>query len=223
MKRIALIAPAALLALGMAAPSALLQPETQLFQSTQPAVTATRPAPASTPTPPPAPQPTGTPLPQIPTAVPGAAGVTTVSHGFFPGGDLRLAVAFPGPVQALLENLTGDLADPCRAINKHGQDVYCVSPVLPRGKTLTLRIFLNWTDRVAFLADFILPASAATVTPVPAMCTADGAGFAYECQPVPMPGCESTQLDQWHGVICFDSCGRSQASCVAPVESSTSQ
>jgi hypothetical protein len=223
MKRISFIAPTALLALGLAAPSALLRPESRLFQSTPPATTATLPAPRPTPTQPPAIQPTGTPLPPAPTAVPGEAGVTTVSHGFFPGGDLRLAVAFPGPVQALLENLTGELADPCRAINQHGQDVYCVSPVLPRGKTLTLRIFLNWTDRVAFLADFILPATAATATPVPAMCTADGSGFTHECQPVPMPGCESTQLDRWHGVICFDSCGRSQASCVAPVESSTSQ
>ncbi len=223
MKRIALFAPAAVLALGLAAPSTLLQPESRLIQSTPPAMTATRPAPLPTQTQPAASQPTTIPLSPAPTAVPGAAGVTTVSHGFFPGGDLRLAVAFPGPVQALLESLTGDLADPCRAINKHGQDVYCVSPVLPRGKTLTLRVFLNWTDRVAFLADFILPAAAATATPVPAMCTADGTGFVHECQPVPMPGCESTQLDQWHGVICFDSCGRSQASCVAPVESSTAQ
>lgn len=222
MKHIALLAPTAVLALGMAAPSALLHPQSHLFQSTPPAMTATRPAPLPTPTQSPALQPTSTPLPQAPTAVPGAAGVTTVSHGFFPGGDLRLAVAFPGPVQTLLENLTGDLADPCRAINKHGEDVYCVSPVLPRGKTLTLRVFVNWTDRVAFLADFILPAAvAATTTPVPAMCTADGKGFAYECQPVPMPGCETTQLNEWHGVICFDSCGRSQASCVAPVESSS--
>jgi hypothetical protein len=134
---------------------------------------------------------------------------------------LRLAVAFPGPVQALLESLTGDLADPCRAINQHGQDVYCVSPVLPRGKTLTVRVFLNWTDRVAFLADFILPAAVVTATPPPATCIADGQGFAYNCQTVPMPGCETTQLDQWHGLICFDSCGRSQASCLPPVESST--
>ncbi len=223
MKRIALLAPTALLALGMAVPSTLLRPTTDRAQTTPPAITATRPAPRPSATQTSAPQPTNTPLPEAPTAIAGTTGVTTVSHGFFPGGDLRLAVAFPGPVQALLENLTGDLADPCRAINTHGEDVYCVSPVLPRGKTLTVRVFLNWTDRVAFLADFILPAAAATAAPVPRMCTADGAGFAYECQPVPMPGCETTQLDQWHGVICFDSCGRSQASCVAPVESSTTR
>jgi len=221
MRRVALLVPIAALALGVAAPSASLFSRSASLQATQPPASATRAAPA--PTASRSPTPTSTKAPSTPAAtlLPGSAGVTTVSHGFFPGGDLRLAVAFPGPVQALLENLTGDLADPCRAINKHGEDVYCVSPVLPRGKTLTLRVFINWTDRVALLADFILPAAAATATPPPAMCTADGQGFSYTCQPVPMPGCETTQLDQWHGLICFDSCGRSQASCLPPVESST--
>ncbi len=221
MKRFFLLVPIGVLALGVAASSPSQFSSSSSLQVTQPPPSATRAAPAPTATRSPTPAPTIAPAPAAPTLVPGSAGVTTVSHGFFPGGDLRLAVAFPGPVQALLESLTGDLADPCRVINQHGQDVYCVSPVLPRGKTLTLRVFLNWTDRVAFLADFILPAAAVTTTPPPATCTADGQGFSYDCQPVPMPGCETTQLDQWHGLICFNSCGRSQASCLPPVESST--